>query len=690
MNIEIKIPEENSTYDSDFQITSLLVQNNYLIKKGQPIAVIENSMFFLILRSTVDGVVLLNVNLGDYITPNDVVCVVKTDINKDQAKLYFKSNINLQNEDEIQIIDFQKTENQPTNDLNGLTELLLKKTLSDEKYNLLKNNKKKILLQKIESLEDGLEKKINSLNNNTIDNFDFYTNYLDNRTEKNKPIDFLKIGSLFSSTYKFPALFPFYKMKGIAFEINENNKHDLNLIIEDIVFQIASNIDLTYCKFTIIDPKNLGASFPNLRRLNSNIIDKIVIDENDIKKHIKANYEESIKITTECLSQYSSIEDYNKETGNKQPFRIMIISNFPYGFRDNLEKLYTTIHNGIQLGFFILMTYDNEINDNSKQDKIIEILNLLTKFKQRNNLDKEYEIENLISQNIYNNFSLIIDTSIINSNTLNSYVKKLNKANKNDILWNRNDGLKIPIGKTSGETHYLTIGHETDNYHGIIGGQSQKGKTVLLNNIVTRGIENYSESELSFILIDCAGVGFQEYQNSRHTHTLIASSNIEECVEGIKILENELKKRENLFREKKVQKITDFNKVSENKLPRIMCLIDEFHILYTGNSRTSSYIDTILVDKVIRIGAKFGIHLIVSTQSLGGGVRRSILDNIPLRIALGMTTDQSMSFLGYKNDSATNLERGVAIYNTQNGSIEANKIVKINYISTEEINLIVN
>ena len=83
-----------------------------------------------------------------------------------------------------------------------------------------------------------------------------------------------------------------------------------------------------------------------------------------------------------------------------------------------------------------------------------------------------------------------------------------------------------------------------------------------------------------------------------------------------------------------------------------------------------------MVEKVIKIGRKFGVHLLVSTQSLGSGVRKSILDNIPLRIALGMTEDQSISFLGFKNDSATNLERGVAIYNNQNGNIRANKTVK--------------
>ena len=54
-----------------------------------------------------------------------------------------------------------------------------------------------------------------------------------------------------------------------------------------------------------------------------------------------------------------------------------------------------------------------------------------------------------------------------------------------------------------------------------------------------------------------------------------------------------------------------------------------------------------------------------------------------------MTEDQSISFLGFKNDSATNLERGVAIYNNQNGNIRANKTVRIDFIDYNDIERII-
>ena len=79
----------------------------------------------------------------------------------------------------------------------------------------------------------------------------------------------------------------------------------------------------------------------------------------------------------------------------------------------------------------------------------------------------------------------------------------------------------------------------------------------------------------------------------------------------------------------------------------------------------------------------------LSTQSLDG-IPQNILNNIPLRIALGMTRDESYNFLEMRNDAAANLDRGIAIYNTKNGSVNHNKKVLVNYIKEDEINRILN
>lgn len=545
------------------------------------------------------------------------------------------------------------------------------------------------LISKIESIEDKYRLQLDEVKK--LEAYDFYSDYLLKNKGKSKLPEFIKVGNLISETINYPALIPLQKIKGLAFELNDSNREEINLTIEHIALQLINQIESQYFKFTIIDPKKLGSNFQHLRRLDNKIIGNIVFEEEEIRKSISYHFNESVKVVNECLIHYNSIEDYNKQTGEKQPFRFIFISDFPYGFKDSLDKLNTILHNNSEAGVFVFMTYDTTIDIGTYQDKVKEVVKQLSVLQEFGNPTNDlYKIQNIPREDFYNDkFTLKLDRADINPEKLNLTIKEIFNQSKQDINFELTEGLRIPIGKVAGQTHYFTIGHETDNYHGIIGGQPGKGKTILLNNIIAKGIETYSNEELKYFLIDCAGVGFQEFKSSNHIQELCSSSNVEVCVESVKKLEEEMLNRETLFKDNNVAELKDYIKKTGNKLPRIICIIDEFHVLFTGSSRISSYVETVLVDKVIRIGRKFGIHLLVSTQSLGGGVRKSILDNIPLRIALGMTEDQSSGFLGFKNEAAANLERGVAIYNNQNGAIKANKTVRVNYLDFNDIEQII-
>ena len=322
---------------------------------------------------------------------------------------------------------------------------------------------------------------------------------------------------------------------------------------------------------------------------------------------------------------------------------------------------------------------------------IDEILSHLVHFTEVDQPKNIYRISNLPHQEFYNkNFSLVLDEEDIDPDKIKVKVLNIQTLTRKELCFDYKLGVRIPIGKCAGEVQYLTMGHETDVSDAIIGGQSGKGKTTLLNNIIIGGMKQYSPSELTFELIDCSGVGFQAFKDSRYVSAFYSSSSVDDCLPAIQYLEEEMNRREQLFKDAKVDKLSDYVKKTGRPLPRLICLIDEFHVLFTGSMKISSYIDSILVDRAIRIGRKFGVHLIVSTQSLGGNLRRSILDNIPLRLALGMTADQSAGFLGFKNEAASNLERGLVVYNGENGAPKANRIVRVPYITPEEIERIVS
>lgn len=497
------------------------------------------------------------------------------------------------------------------------------------------------------------------------------------------PPEYIKIGNITKGGYKAPAMFPLADIKGIAFELNETNRDELNRTIESLALQIISQMDASYYDFTIFDARKMGNNFKFIRRIKD-----AIVDSEEVKSAVSSIYNESIRVMNECVVNYDNIEEYNSATSEKQPFRFLFIADFPYGFKESFEKVSAILNTAKESGLFIFMTYDASIDTgiSSNKEYFKEILSNLVQFKETDQPKDIYRITNIPNQEFYNKeFKLMLDRDDIDPEKIKNMVSGIQTFTKKELCFDYKYGVRIPIGKCAGETHYLTMGHETDVSDAIIGGQSGKGKTTLLNNIIVGGMKQYSPKELTFELIDCSGVGFQAFKDSTYVSAFYSSSQVDDCLPGIQFLDEEMSRREALFKEYKVDKLSDLITKLGKPIPRLICMIDEFHVLFTGTMKTTSYIESVLVDRAIRIGRKFGVHLIVSTQSLGGNIRRSILDNIPLRLAMGMTADQSANFLGFKNEAAANLERGLVVYNGENGAPRANKIVRVPYITPDEL-----
>lgn len=511
-------------------------------------------------------------------------------------------------------------------------------------------------------------------------------------TNENQLPTFLKIGNLLTanSSVYYPALLPLNQINGLAFKLNQTNRDEIHLAIQNYVFQMLSRSPMGIFEIYVFDAKKLGANFRLIRRLGKSSVSRFVADSNQATDLVSNLQDKSRTIIAECLTRYATLGDYNKHSGYVHPYRILLLGDFPHGCLNELEQIHTLITNAKESGLFVFMSYEDTNLTGSKKSVLNKILNELCLLEEFGNpANDHYKIKSeSVDVHLFNSgYTLQLDRSDIGFDKLSMIVSSLESSN--ELTYSRQDGLRIPIGKSSGQTHFLTLGLGSDTHHAIIGGQSGKGKTVLLNNILGRGIELYSPDELRFVLIDCSGTGFHEFDDAIHIQRLHRSSDPESCQMTVEFIEQELVRRETLFKEAGVPDLRRYITKTQKILPRLLCMIDEFHVLYSGKERLSRYFDTILVDRVIRIGRKFGVHLILSTQSLGGGVRRSLLDNIPLRIALGMTENQSQAFLGFKNNAAKNLKTGIAVYNHNNGDPSANKMVNVNLLEENDLTRLV-
>jgi len=259
-------------------------------------------------------------------------------------------------------------------------------------------------------------------------------------------------------------------------------------------------------------------------------------------------------------------------------------------------------------------------------------------------------------------------------------------------LWRgkASERIRIPIGKTGTDRQFFVLGES--GHHVLVGGMTGMGKTVFLHNLILTMCLYYPPDELELYLIDFkAGVEFMKYATHQLPHASVVSIETEREF-GYSILqklENELEERARLFKEagSNITNLSDFNKNSLNKIPRIILILDEFQEFFAEDDSLARQAASI-IDRLARQGRTFGINLIFASQTLTGqsNLPRSTKGQMPIRIAFKCDDFNSREILGDENPEAKFLTRpGEAIYNDTNGQIKGNNKFQVPWLSNEEI-----
>jgi DNA segregation ATPase FtsK/SpoIIIE, S-DNA-T family len=140
-------------------------------------------------------------------------------------------------------------------------------------------------------------------------------------------------------------------------------------------------------------------------------------------------------------------------------------------------------------------------------------------------------------------------------------------------------------------------------------------------------------------------------------------------------LDKELARRGELFRQARVQDLASYRKTHPpENLPRTLLIIDEFQEFFTEDDGVGQDA-ALLLDRIVRQGRAFGIHVILGSQTLGGTytLAKSTPGQMAVRIALQCNEADSYLILSDDNAAARLLSRpGEAIYNDMSGQIEGN------------------
>ncbi|MFD2763144.1 FtsK/SpoIIIE domain-containing protein [Micromonospora eburnea] len=246
------------------------------------------------------------------------------------------------------------------------------------------------------------------------------------------------------------------------------------------------------------------------------------------------------------------------------------------------------------------------------------------------------------------------------------------------------DGLRTVLGRASGAVgrEPVTVAFDDATPHWLVGGRTGAGKTVFLLDVLYGLAARYSPAELQLYLLDFKeGVSFTEFVPTErdpswlpHARAVGIESDREYGVAVLRELRAELTRRAGLLKRHGVTKLADLP--PNARPPRIVTVVDEFHVLFAGNDALARQaVD--LLEELARKGRSYGLHLVLASQSTTGiealyGRAETIFGQFPLRIAL----PGGGGVLDPVNDAARALAVGTAVVNPAGGAAGANTEVR--------------
>ncbi|MBQ8830212.1 MAG: hypothetical protein IJ017_01280 [Oscillospiraceae bacterium] len=207
-----------------------------------------------------------------------------------------------------------------------------------------------------------------------------------------------------------------------------------------------------------------------------------------------------------------------------------------------------------------------------------------------------------------------------------SYPKKGNRRLEN-----------IPVGldMDTDEQSKVTISLEDEKFASFIVGASRSGKSTLLQTILSSVIRDHHPDDVEIWLVDFAMTEFNPYIENcpPHIRYVIIDNSPQLICDFIDRLVDVMEKRSVIFKRNGWEKLGSVPK--ERYMPSILVVVDEFAEMSDVLTREDSYREKL--EKLLRMGAKYGFHFIFSSQTFTTGTRgltATAKAQIQLRIAM--------------------------------------------------------
>jgi len=506
------------------------------------------------------------------------------------------------------------------------------------------------------------------------------------------------------SKFFVPLALTYPQQGSILFETNKGGENEAIATINNIIFRLLSTTPAGKASFTIFDPVGLGQNFAALMHLadyeEGAINSRIWTQTTQFEEKLAELNEHMEKVIQMYLrNEYATIAEYNARAGSiAEKYHFLVIASFPVNFSDVAAKRLRNIAaNGARCGVYTLVHWDqrnappNDFVPDELRKNSVRILRGENNFHLAN--WREPGTKLFLNPPPPPEFAtkFLHDIGEASRNSTRVEVPFEQIAPADDKIWTEetSDELRVAIGR-SGATklQYLEIGRAT-RQHALIAGKTGSGKSTLFHIIITNLALWCSPEQVEFYLVDFKkGVEFKCYASRHLPHARVVAIESDRAF-GLSVLQrvdDELRRRGDLFRQLGVQDVAGYKRAGgKEPMPRSLLLIDEFQEFFTEEDRVSQSA-AVLLDRIVRQGRAFGIHVLLGSQTLGGAytLARATIGQMVIRIALQCNEADAYLIMDQDNPAPRLLSRpGEGIYNDAAGAIEGNSPFQAVWLSEE-------
>jgi DNA segregation ATPase FtsK/SpoIIIE-like protein len=502
-----------------------------------------------------------------------------------------------------------------------------------------------------------------------------------------------------------PALCPFAEPTSLLFHTNDGGREQALAAMRAVLMRMLTSMAPGRVRFLIVDPVGLGqdfGAFMNLADFDEKLVgSRIWTEANHIEQRLAdlTGHMENV-IQKYLRNRYPTIAEYNAEAGEvAEPYRVLVVANFPANFTvEAIRRLVSIAQSGPRCGISVVASVDHR-QQLPKGFDLADIANHAI------NLDWEAGRFRWRDDD-FGRHDLTLDPPPDDAfaNRILHLVGEGAKAAQRvevpfefispptDQLWASvsRKGLAVPLGRAGAtRRQLLELGRGTSQ-HVLVAGKTGSGKSTLLHALIVNLGLMYSPDEVELYLVDFKkGVEFKVYttHDLPHARVVAIESEREFGLSVLQRLDAEIASRGELFRKANVQDLNAYREeVPDARLPRVLLIVDEFQEFFTEDDKLAQEAARLL-DRLVRQGRAFGIHVLLGSQTIGGAysLARSTIDQMAVRIALQCSEADAHLILSDDNSAARLLSRpGEAIYNDANGRVEGNNPFQVVWLGDDQ------